>query len=165
MKINIGFIQKPFGIKGEVKIKPTTDFIEERYKVGSNIYLTLNDKTTTYTIQSVRHHQGSLLVKFEGLDSLNEVEFFHKGIIEVDKDERHDLDKDEFYFSDLVGCDVFNENEKIGVVKEVLDLPAHPVMRLTTSGDDILIPFVETFIKEVLLDLRRIDINFMEGLF
>ncbi len=165
MKVKIGFVQKPFGIKGEVKIKPTTDFVEERYQVGETIELVLNQEVKSLVIESIRNHQGSLLVKFEGLDNLNDVEFFHRAEIQIDRETMHDLEEDEYYFVDLVGCEVYDDEKLLGTVKEVMDMPAHPVLRIKTQSDDILIPFVERFIDSVSLDDKEIKIRFMEGLF
>ncbi len=165
MKVKIGIVQKPFGIKGEVKIKPTTDFVEERYQVGETIELVLNQEVKSLVIESIRNHQGSLLVKFEGLDNLNDVEFFHRAEIQIDRETMHDLEEDEYYFVDLVGCEVYDDEKLLGTVKEVMDMPAHPVLRIKTQSDDILIPFVERFIDSVSLDDKEIKIRFMEGLF
>lgn len=165
MKVKIGFVQKPHGIRGEVKVMPTTDFVEERYKKGQEIELLHNNEVKPLVIESVRRHQGSVLVKFEGLDNLNDVEFFHRAEIQIERDDMHDLKEGEYYFVDLEGCTVFDGDKELGNVKEVMDMPAHPVLRITTDADDILIPFIERFIKDVKMDEKRIEINFMEGLF
>lgn len=165
MKVKIGFVQKPFGIRGEVKIKPTTDFVDDRYKKGKEVELLLNDVKRNLIIESVRKHQGSLLVKFEGLDNLNDVEFFHRAEIQIDRDEMHDLDQDEYYFVDLEGCQVYDEANLLGVVSEVMDMPAHPVIRIKTEKEDILIPFIERFIASVSIEEKKIVVNHMEGLF
>src|SRR5690554_2808887 len=110
MKVKIGFVQKPFGIRGEVKVMPTTDFVEERYKKGREVELLLNNEVKNLVIESVRRHQGSVLLKFEGLDNLNDVEFFHRAEIQIERDEMHELQEDEYYFVDLVGCSVYAPN-------------------------------------------------------
>lgn len=166
MKITIGVVQKPFGIKGELKIKPMTDFVDERFKVGNVVTLLLDQKELKYEIESVRNHQGSLLVKFKEVQSLNDVEHFHQARIQIERNELHDLQEDEYYFIDLVGCDVYVNQDKLGNVTEVLDMPAHPVLRVERMDmDDVLIPFIETFIESVDLKTQRIDAIYMEGLF
>lgn len=162
--ISIGVVQKPHGIKGELKVFPKTDFIEERFKIGNTVILELNGKRDTYTIQTFRMHKGSVLVKFEEVDSLNDVEFFHKAELFMEKDEMHELPEDEFYFVDLVGCDVFSDNEKLGNVVEIMETPAHAVMRVQAEDRDVLVPFVKRFVESVDLESKRIDINWMEGL-
>lgn len=163
-KISIGSIQKPHGIRGEVKIFPKTEFISERFKPGLLVDLDLNGKVQEVEIESARMHQGSVLVKFKGMDTLNDVEFFHKGELYIDKSERHTLPKGEYYFSDLMDCDVYLNLEKIGVVTEVMDNPAHPILRVDMADRQVLVPFNKVFIAGVFLDVKRIDINWMEGL-
>lgn len=165
MKVKIGFVQKPFGIRGEVKVMPTTDFVEERYKKGREVELLLNNEVKNLVIESVRRHQGSVLLKFEGLDNLNDVEFFHRAEIQIERDEMHELQEDEYYFVDLVGCTVYVSDKELGTVKEVMDMPAHPVLRVKTKEEDALIPFVAKFIEAVDIEAKRIDISFMEGLY
>lgn len=166
MKITIGVVQKPFGIKGELKIKPMTDFVDERFSVGNVVTLLLDQKEMKYEIETVRSHQGSLLVKFKEVQSLNDVEHFHQAKIQIERNELHDLQEDEYYFVDLVGCDVYVDQEAIGKVTQVLDMPAHPVLRVSRMElDDVLIPFIETFIAAVDLESKRIDAIYMEGLF
>lgn len=164
MKIQIGVVQKPFGIRGEVKVKPMTEYINDRFKVGNSIELVLNDKVYNYIIESVRSHQGSLLVKFEGLDNLNDVEFYHRGVIQIDRSDLDNLDDDEFYFTDIIGFDLKVDDVLIGKVTEVMDLPAHPVLRVKTNDEDKLIPFVDSFIKEVNTEEGVIYVMGMEGL-
>lgn len=163
-KLNIGSIQRPHGIRGEVKVFPKTEFIKERFSAGLLVELELNGKTTEYEIESARMHQGSVLVKFKGLDSLNDVEFFHKAELYIDKVHRHPLPKGEYYFSDLEGCEVFVDLKKVGVVSEMIDNPAHPIMRVQLDDREVLIPYNKTFVTGVFIDIKRIDVNWMDGL-
>lgn len=163
-KLNIGVVQKPHGIKGEVKIFPKTDFVKERFQKGLKVEFVLNNKSQILEIESSRMHQGSVLVKFVGLDNLNDVEFFHKGELFLDKSYRHELSKGEYYFSDLEGCDVYSNLEKIGVVLQMIDNPAHPIMRIKLEDREVLVPYNKVFVAGVFMDVKRIDINWMEGL-
>ena len=162
--ISIGIIQKPHGIRGEVKVFPKTDFIEERFKTGKHILLDFNGKKTPQIIETVRMHKGSVLVKFKGLDSLNDVEFFHRGELFVEREALHELSDDEFYFVDLVGCHVVVDGNDLGEVVEVMETPAHPILRVKGHERDILIPFVERFILDVDLASKTICVDWMEGL-
>ena len=162
--INIGSIQKPHGIKGEVKVFLKTDFAKERFKKGNTITLKLNGKEENLTVESFRMHKGSLLVKFAGLDSLNDVEFHHKGELYIEDETRHKLPKDEYYFSDIVGLIAYNEGKVLGEVIEMIDNPAHPIMRIKTTERDVLVPFLKVFVLGVDLDEKRVDIKWLEGL-
>lgn len=162
--INVGSIQKPHGIKGEVKVFLKTDFAKERFKKGNEIILKLNGKEEKLVVDTSRMHKGSLLLKFVGLDSLNDVEFHHKGELFVEDAVRHELPKDEYYFSELVGLSAFNEGVELGEIIEMIDNPAHPIMRIKTPERDILVPFLKVFVAAVDLEAKRVDINWMEGL-
>lgn len=165
MKIKIGFVQRPFGIKGEVKIKPITEDISTHYSVGHTLELELNGKTHHLTIESMRMHQKSLLIKFEELKDRTAVEPLHGATIYVHREDLEDPGENEFYFVDLEGCDVYENEKHLGVVSEVLDMPAHPVLRVKTKGDDILVPFVKQFVDDVDIKGKKISINYMEGLY
>ncbi len=165
MKIKIGLIQRPFGIKGEVKIRPETDDIKSYYAVGDVLQLELKNETHEYTIETVRMHQKSLLIKFKELKDRTAVEPLHGATIFVMREKLEDLEDDEFYFIDLEGCTVFEDDKELGVVSEVLDMPAHPVLRVKTKEDDILVPFVKAFVKDVNIDEKKIVIKHMEGLY
>lgn len=162
--ISIGIIQKPHGIRGEVKVFPKTDFITERFKKGNAVILELNGKKTPYTIDTVRMHKGSVLVKFKEVNSLNDVEFFHKGELFIEREAQHELPEDEFYFVDLVGCVAYDNDQELGLVTEVIETPAHPVLRIKSRERDILVPFVERFIASVDIKAKKIMLNWMEGL-
>lgn len=164
MKVVIGSVARPFGVRGELKIKLMTDFVEDRFVVGRMLDVVLGNHRQTVEIESVRHHQNTVLVKFKGWDSLNDVEKLYNARLEIDRDTMHDLDEDSYYFIDLLGCVVIADDEEIGTVIEVMDMPAHPVLRIKNDVKVSMVPFVETFIKSVDLNLKRIEINNMEGL-
>lgn len=164
-KIIIGRVQKPFGVKGEVKVHPLTDFVEERFKVGETVYFTLDNKIQMLEMESIRNHQGSLLIKFKGLNNLNDVEFFHQGELSVDASKRHELPENEYYFDELKGMDVYHDDTKLGEVIEVMDMPAHPVLRIQMEEKIIMIPFNNVFIEDVDKESNTIKVHWMEGLF
>ncbi|AMC93262.1 hypothetical protein AOC36_04530 [Erysipelothrix larvae] len=166
MKVKIGVVAKPFGIRGEIKVKPMTDFAKERFSVGSKMELVTKNARKVVEIQSVRNHQDNLLIRLVGYDTLNDVEGLQLSSLEVERDDLHDLEEDEYYFVDLVGCNAYIDNQEIGSVIEVMDMPAQPLLRIKRldNGEILMVPFVEVFIKDVNLDEKRIDINPMDGL-
>lgn len=164
--IIIGVVVKAFGIKGEVKVKSFTDFVKQRFKVGSTVYLKYESQDIkAVEIQSYREHQGTLLVKFREFDTMNDAETLRGCEILFDKKNIHRLGHNEYYFFDLKGCQVETaEGEILGIVDVVEDYPAHPVLRIKHSPKDVLIPFVKSFIISVDLSSKRIVINPLEGL-
>ena len=162
MQLSIGKIVNTHGIRGELKILPNTDSIEERFVVGNEVFVQFGKKTITFEIDSVRSHKGCILVTFKGLHDINEVEKY-KGLdllIEVDGSE-----DDDYYYYELVGCEVYYKDEFIGVVSEILETDAHEILRIKREGlNDALIPYVDRFIVDVDVDTNRIEIDVIEGM-
>ncbi len=165
--LNLGNIVDSFGIDGTVKIYSTTSFGEKRYKKGSKVFL-YNPQSKEYKeleVAKFRHSGFFDFVKFLELNTPEEVKELKGCSIQVIKDNK-DLDKDTYYFSDLAGCKVLDENKKeLGTVKTVEEFPAQITLRVgRVSKPDFFIPFVKEFIKEVNIDDKTIIIHVIEGL-
>ena len=162
MQLSIGKIVNTHGIRGELKVLPNTDSIEERFVIGNEVMVQFGKKLITFEIDSVRSHKGCILVTFKGLHDINEVEKY-KGLdllIEVDGSE-----DDDYYYYELVGCEVYYKDELVGVVSEILETEAHEILRIKREGlSDALIPYVERFILDVDVDTNRIEIDVIEGM-
>ncbi|CAM3585688.1 ribosome maturation factor RimM [Erysipelothrix urinaevulpis] len=163
-KIVIGRINKPHGVMGELRVSVYTEFIEERFKIGESVFVEVNDSLVEYTLKSMRKHKDIFLVQFEGISNLNQVDHLRNALIKIDYQDLHDLPEGQYYFVDLVGLDVFVENNKIGVITEILDMPAHPIIKVKTNDRELMIPYVDRFVKKVNLEENRMDIDWLEGL-
>lgn len=159
--IKIGKLVNTHALKGEVKIKSYTDFYEERFKKGNTIYVLFENEYVPLTVIKTRLHKDLIYAIFEGYDHINKIEKFKSCDLFVKKEEIHELDEDEYYFHELVGCKVFAP-EYIGDVVEVLDYPAQQI--LVVSKDRIMIPFVEAFVKEVNIENKVIHAELIEGM-
>lgn len=159
--IKIGKLVNTHALKGEVKIKSYTDFYEERFKKGNTIYVLFENKYVPLTVIKTRVHKDLIYANFEGYDHINKIEKFKSCDLFVKKEEIHELDEDEYYFHELLGCKVFAP-EYIGDVVEVLDYPAQQI--LVVSKDRIMIPFVEAFVKEVNIENKVIHVELIEGM-
>lgn len=139
----IGKIVTTHGIKGEVKVLPNTDF--DRFKTGNTVYI----DTKELVIRQVRTQNKYYLVAFEGLNSLNDVEFL-RGLDVFTKDEPPKLKKDEFHLPQLIGLSVYlMDDELVGVVDDVLDFPQGYYLRVKTKDNKkVLIPFIKEFVKK-----------------
>lgn len=162
--IEIGKILNTFGIKGELKIASSSDFIEERYKKGSKVYI--GEEHLPFTVKSMRVHKGFLLVLFEGNEDINLVERYKNMFVYKAKEDIKPLPEGEYYFSDLRDLDVYVENEKVGKVLRVEEGISSNNLRILKDSDkkEYLVPFLKVFIKNVDLVNKRIDIVKMEGL-
>lgn len=163
--ISIGRIVKPHGVRGEVKILSSSDFIMDRLKKNAVVYLSKNGKAEEKKVLSARMHQEMVLAKFEGIASMDDAEVWRDAEVLVDKKSIPNL-KDGFYFFQLKGLEAYSEdNERIGVVTEIVETFANNNLRIKKDdGKECLVPYVKAFVKEVNLDEKKIIIKVIEGL-
>lgn len=165
---NVGKIVNTHGIRGEVRVISKTDFPEQRYKVGNTLYLFMPgaNKPIELTVKTHRIHKNFNLLTFEGFENINEVEKFRDGIIKVPESQLSELDKDEFYYHEIIGCLVATTSgQEIGKVTEILSPGANDVWVIKSSdGKEILIPYIKEVVKKVEVKNKVILIEPMEGL-
>lgn len=166
MQIEIGKIVNTHGLKGECKIYSSTDFDEERFAVGNQIHVKYNKEDLLLKIATFRKHKGMVLISFEGLQDINCIEKYKGSSIYVNEDELHDLEENEVYFYQLVGCLVKDEEgNELGEITEILETAAHDIIRVKQEGrKDLLIPYVERFIVEEDVEKKVIIVSLIEGM-
>ncbi|MEL0126617.1 MAG: ribosome maturation factor RimM [Actinomycetota bacterium] len=172
MLVVVGRIGRPHGVKGAATIEVRTDEPDKRFAVGARL---LTDSGLDLTVASAAWHSGRLLVTFEGSYDRPAVVQFLIAIVSVDRpaDERPE-DPDEFYDSDLEGCEVVldggdsdgdSDGSVIGVVREVSHLPGQDLLVVVTPDErEVLIPFVSAFVPQIDVSAKRIVITPPEGL-
>ncbi|OMP68578.1 ribosome maturation factor RimM [Domibacillus epiphyticus] len=165
---NVGKIVNTHGLRGEVRVLSRTDFPEERYKKGStlSIFKPGDKEGIPVTIASHRKHKTFDLLTFENYPSIQMVEPFKGSILKVSEEHLGALDEGEFYFHEIIGCEVRTvEEEIIGTVKEVLTPGANDVWVVSRSGGkEAYIPYIDDVVKSVDPDEKVIIIEPMEGL-
>lgn len=167
MRLKVGKIVNTHSLKGEVKVISSTDFEEERFKKGSKLLITRgNQLIREVVVQSYRNHKNFLLVKFEGIDSVEEAEKLKNLQIKIDSDEVGELEENEFYFHQIIGCEVFDENDKnLGEIIDILTPGANDVWVIKgENGKEILIPYIEDVVKKIDITSKKVNIAVMEGL-
>ena len=164
--LTVGQVVRTIGLKGEVKVYPSTHFRDTRFKKGSHVFL-LNDdgeieRDLTIKLHRVNGTCDNLV--FEEIKSIEEAEKIIKKQLFVEKNTEI-LGKNEYFYSDLVGMKVnFDNGKEIGVVKAIEEYAAYATLRVKTSSKDVLIPFVNAFIKTVSLEDKQIIVNYIDGL-
>lgn len=164
--IKIGAIIATRGLQGEVKVFPTTDFLEERFFVGAKMMLSQNNEVKhLVTIKSISNIKNIFAIKFKEINSIEEAEKYLRFDIVIKKSDAK-LPKGYVFDSDLVGMMVVSiEGITIGVVSEVLNNTSQKTLRIKREGEkDILVPIVDFFVKETDIEKRQITINVIEGL-
>jgi len=162
----VGKILNTHGIKGEVKVKQITDFID-RFQVGETVYIVdSKENIIPLKVDSFRTQKNNLLIHFEGYESIEDVESFKGMELKIKDDQLTPLDMDEYYYHEIIGCEVFTtELEKIGVVESILSPGANDVWVVRgKNGNEILLPYIDPVVKEVDVKARQILIEVMEGL-
>ncbi|WP_394232552.1 ribosome maturation factor RimM [Niallia oryzisoli] len=164
---NVGKIVNTHGIKGEVRVISKTDFADERYKKGNSLFLFKQgeEKPIELIVKTHRNHKNFDLLSFEGFDDINQIEQFKDGLLKVPESQLGELDEDEYYFHEIIGCTVITDNgEEIGTVKEILTPGANDVWVVRGKGKEQLIPYIEDVVKEIDVEAKKIIITPLEGL-
>jgi 16S rRNA processing protein RimM len=165
--LNVGKIVNTQGLKGEVRVISQTDFPELRYKKGAVLTLFQEKKEPIeLTIKTHRKHKNFDIVTFEDHFSINDVEKYRDGILKVSKDQLTDLPQDEFYYHEIIGLTVIDENEKkLGKIKEILSPGANDVWVVQRpKKKDALIPYIESVVQSVDLKEGIVRVEIPEGL-
>ena len=164
---NVGKIVNTQGIKGEVRVISTTDFAEERYKKGQVLHLFQDKKQpVALIIRSHRKHKNFDIVAFEDHPNINDVEKYRDGILKVTGEHLTELPDNEFYYHEIVGLVVFDENGvEMGKIKEILSPGANDVWVVQRPGKkDALIPYIESVVKQIDLANKAVHVEIPEGL-
>lgn len=166
--LNVGKIVNTHGVRGEVRVVSKTDFPEERYKKGSVLYIFKQGQSEPLkvTVASHRQHKQFDLLTFEEINSLNEAEHLKESILKVEKENLGSLDEGEFYFHQIIGCEVYDEEDKlIGQIKEILTPGANDVWVIGRKGKkDALIPYIPSVVKNIDISSKTVHIEVLEGL-
>lgn len=164
--VSVGKILNFHGIKGEVKLGYSPGK-EELIKSLKEVYVFLDDKKIPLEIDYVRFHKNFALVKFKGLDSINDV-LVYKGLLVHIYEEAlvSSLEEDEYLISDLEGMDVFDTlGNKIGMVDVVGENKASNLICVKKPDlRTFLVPFVKELVPVVDLENNKIVIKFLEGM-
>ena len=157
--LETGKIVGTFGINGELKV--LSDSTTNRFVKGNILYLGKSIKTLEKVeITSARFHKGLHLVTINNIDDINQVLKYIGMLFYIDREELDDLNDNEYYFDDLIGLKVLSNNNIVGTVLDVLDLPSSAVLEIKIDDKKILIPFVEKYIGSVTKE--TIEINHLE---
>ncbi|MFS1664274.1 ribosome maturation factor RimM [Streptococcus sp. zg-JUN1979] len=164
---NVGTIVNTQGLQGEMRVLSVTDFAQERFKKGQELAL-FDDKdhfVTTVTIASHRKHKNFDIIKFKDMYHINAIEKYKGHRLKIAKENLQKLDDGEFYYHEIIGLEVYEDDTFIGRVKEILQPGANDVWVVAREGKrDLLLPYIPPVVLEVDRDHGRIQVAIMEGL-
>lgn len=149
-----GIILKPKGLKGELKVEPVTDYPERFLKRREYYTGKSEDDAVPRKILSAKLHQGFAYIVFEGIGTREEAEAVAGYRIYVSGDALEPMPEGRAYIHDLLGLDVVDEKGSVlGVLSDLLHMPAHDVYEVQTASGKVLVPAVEEFVVEI--DVKR----------
>jgi 16S rRNA processing protein RimM len=160
----IGRLTKTRGRRGEL-LAEFDSADPDRLNRLKSVLLTLGAKRETFPIEEIWDHSGRLVVKFEGIDSINDAEHWERAEILVPREEVAPPQDGAYSHQDLVGCKVEHAGFEIGVVQGVEEYGGPPLLQVEApDGREILIPFAKAICKDIDVAGKRIRVELPEGL-
>jgi 16S rRNA processing protein RimM len=165
MLITIGKAVKPFGVKGEMKIEPMTDF-PERFKTLRRVYLVSPaGKETICEVQTVRYAGGAPYMRFNGVDTSEKAKEFNGWFLKVPAEEAVPLPEGKYYWFELMGMEVFSESgELLGSIIDIFETGSNDVYVVKRGGKEVYVPATREIIRKVDRKAKRMVIHLMDGL-
>lgn len=169
--LRIGKIISLHGIKGEVKIFPTTDDIK-RFDDLKKFYITDEDDAEDsifadkqiYDSEGVKYIKNTCILKIKGFNKIEDSTKLIGKNIYVDRSDAVKLDENEYFIVDLIGLKCFQDNKLIGNVKDIMTTKANSILVVDYEKKDLLIPMVSDFIEKVDIENSIINLKTIEGL-
>ncbi len=161
----VGIITSTHGLKGEVKVFPTTDDAK-RFKRLKDVILDTGRERIHLEVEGVKFFKQFVILKFKGIDDINEVEKYRKASLIVERKNAVRLSKNEYFVADLMGLKVLDEDgSEIGVLREVMETGANDVYVIDLKdGRELLLPAIKQCVLEVDVEAGFIRIHILEGL-
>lgn len=161
----IGKIAGTHGIKGTLKIFPTTD-VPERFELLDEVILEIKNEKKVCKVDKVAYHKNFVLLTLKEYNDINQVEGFKNGRVLITEEKALPLGKDEYYTRDLYDMEVYtDEGERLGTLKEVYTTGANDVYGVKDeNGNEILIPAIKQCIIAVDVTNRKMTVKLLEGL-
>lgn len=163
--LQVGVITSTHGIRGEVKVFPTTDDAA-RFKTLKQVLLNTGKETRPMEIEGVKFFKQFVILKFKGLDHIDEVEGYKRCPLLVERKDAVPLEENEFFIADMIGMQVATEDEEeFGVLKDVIETGANDVYVISTKEHgEVLVPAIKECILEVDIAKKRMEIHLLNGL-
>ena len=159
----LGEVIKTHGLSGEVSVHLDVDFPDDYQKLES-VFLEQKGKLILFFITSISINNGKARIHFEDIESIEEAKNLVKSKIFLPLSLLPTLKKGQYYFHDLIGCKVYENKTKIGIIKNVIDLRGNQLLAIDSEGDEILLPLKEELLTDVDLSTKKISVILPEGL-
>jgi len=163
--LQVGVISSTHGVRGEVKVFPTTDDVK-RFKRLKEVILETGKEELLLEIEGVKFFKQFAILKFKGIDNINDIEKYKGKSLFVTRKNAVPLRKDEYFIADLQGLIVEDEEgNEIGTLRDVMETGANDVYIVDmTDGREVLLPAIKECILDVDVEGGKIRVHMMDGL-
>lgn len=163
--LRVGTIASTHGIRGEVKVFPTTDDIN-RFKKLKKCILDTGREQIELEVESVKFFKQYAILKFKGYDNINDIEKYRGKDLLVTRENAVKLEENENFIADLIGLDVVtDEGVHFGKVSDIMQTAANDVYVIDgDDGKEYLFPSIKECILDVNLDESKVTVHIMKGL-
>ena len=163
--LQVGVITSTHGVRGEVKVFPTTDDAA-RFKQLKHVLLDTGREMKPLEIQGVKFFKQFVILKFKGIDNINDIERYKRCPLLVERKDAVELKEDEYFIADMIGIQVETEDgEVFGTLKDVMETGANDVYVIDTEEHgEVLVPAIKECILDVDVENRKMTIHLMDGL-
>ena len=163
--LEIGQIVNTFGIKGMVKVKPFTDDIR-RFDELKTVYVEKNGNQTEYEVEEVKYHKNMVLIKFKGIDKVEQAEMLRNSYLTVSRDSVEKLEEGRYYIVDLLGLEVYTDEQiLLGTLEDIFNTGSNDIYVVKDKqGKQILLPAIQDVIKQIDIENKKIIVHLLPGL-
>jgi len=164
--LQVGVITSTHGIKGEVKVFPTTDD-PTRYSYLKDVILDTGKEKIDLKVSGVKYFKQYVIVKFKGINDINDIEKYKGSTLWVTRENAVPLEENEYFIADLIGLKVVtDEGEEFGELTDVMQTGANDVYVVETYKDkqEVLLPVIDECVLDVDLEKGIVMVHIMEGL-
>lgn len=163
--LKVGVITTTHGVRGEVKVFPTTDDAE-RFLELEYVLLDTGRELRRLDIKNVRFFKNLVILKFDGIDNINDIEKYKGKDLWIPREEAQELGEDEYYIADLQGLNVVLEDgTEFGRLRDVMETGANDVYIIDSNEHgEVLLPAIKECILDVDLEKNTMTVHLMKGL-
>ena len=163
--LQVGIITSTHGVRGEVKVYPTTDD-PRRFRRLKEVVLDTGREKLNLEIEGVKFFKQFVILKFKGLDNINDIENYRQISLYVTRKNAVRLQRDEYFIADLIGLKVQDEDgTELGTVKDVIETGANDVYEVEMAdGRSLLLPAIKQCILNVDVENGMMQVHVLEGL-
>lgn len=158
--VSIGKIVAPHGVRGDVRVIPLTDY-PERFQLLKKVH---TDNGIILDVEQVKYHKQFVLLKFRGLNSINEVEKLRNRILQVKREDAFPLPEGHYYQFDIIGLAVYTvDGEHLGIITDILSTGSNDVYITEKDGSKpLLIPALKEVVKSIDISSGKMVVKLQE---